>query len=78
VGEKGISFQPTRWPGQKKPHRASLQDTSDFLLVLEFLEGKDKHAGPQARETPLRNHPPRLRELIRINDAGKKPEEKNP
>ena len=67
-----------RWSGQKKPHRASLQDTTDFLLVLEFLEGKGKHVGPQGRETPLKNHLPRLRELIGINNNGKKPEEKKP
>lgn len=56
----------TRWPGQKKPHRAALQDTADFMLVLEFLEGRIKHVGPQGRETPLQSHLPRLRELIGI------------
>lgn len=68
----------TRWPGQKKPYRVALLDTEDFLLVLEFLEGKSKHVGPQGRETSLRSHLPRLRELIGITNAGKKPEERKP
>lgn len=69
-----------QWPDQAKPHRASLRNPNDLELILEFLEGKKVHqgiAGDGIGETPLKNHLPRLRELLGLEEA-KKPEEKKP
>jgi ribosomal protein L37AE/L43A len=67
----------TRWPGQDKPHRTIIASTEDLTLILDFLSGKDRHdAGPDG-EKPLKDHLPRIRELLGLN-TGKAPEKKTP
>lgn len=70
----------TKWPGQEKPHRATVRNPNELTLIQEFLEGKMVHQGIPGDgrgETPLKNHLPRLRELLGLQ-AVAKPDEKKP
>ena len=66
-----------KWPGQEKSHRATLQGTTDLQILLEFLDGKDKHDAGPGGEKPMKDYLPRLRKLLGVDAAGK-PEEKKP
>jgi hypothetical protein len=56
----------TRYPDHKDEYRAKGVNSEDLVLIREFLEGSDRHKGAQDIETPLKNHLPRLRELLGI------------
>ena len=45
-------------------HRVQGVTSEDLKLIAEFLAGKDKHVGAQDRETPMKDHISRLRELL--------------
>ena len=45
-------------------HRVNGTSSNDLLLITEFLAGETKHKGGQGRETPLKDHLPRLRQLL--------------
>ena len=45
-------------------HRVNGISSNDLLLITEFLAGETKHKGSQGRETPLKDHLPRLRQLL--------------
>jgi hypothetical protein len=45
-------------------HRVRGVRPQDLRLLQEFLSGKTKHAGEQGQESPLKDHLPRLQELL--------------
>lgn len=59
----------TRWPGEKEPHRATLNGSDDLKLILELIEGKTKHAGIADWERPMKDYLPRLRELLGVKSG---------
>ena len=63
-----------RWPERKEPTRTTLRHLEDLELLLEFLEGKDRHSAGAGAEKPLKDYLPRIRELLGFVSA--KPEEK--
>jgi hypothetical protein len=63
-----------RWPERKEPARTTLRHLEDMELLLEFLEGKDRHGAGAGGEKPLKDYLPRIRELLGLDAA--KPEEK--
>jgi hypothetical protein len=59
--------------GERREHRVEGVTVTDVQLVAEFLEGKNKHVGDMGREVPLKEHAPRLAQLLGINPPGTEP-----
>jgi hypothetical protein len=57
-----------RLPDQKAPHRTTLRSTDDLTVLLKFLTNQNKHAAGPAGEQPLKDHLPRIRELLGIKE----------
>lgn len=55
-----------RVPGQTEPQRTAGVTANDLRLIKEFLAGSAKHVGAQDMETPLKNHLPRLEQLLGV------------
>lgn len=49
-----------------KPSKVQIKNYNDIVLLREFLEGKIVHKYSSDRETPLRQHLPRIKELLGI------------
>lgn len=64
------------WPG-RPIHRATLGDRDDLLLVLAFLQGKDRYDAGPGGEKALKESLPRIYELLGI-EAPKPAEGKKP
>lgn len=58
-----------RLPDQKEPHRTTLRGHEDLSVLLDFLTNKDKHNAGPAGEQPLKDHLPRIRELLGIKES---------
>ncbi|HOX43304.1 MAG TPA: hypothetical protein PK668_06890 [Myxococcota bacterium] len=54
--------------GKFEEHRVRGVRPRDLTLLQEFLGGTPKHTGEQGRESPLRDHLPRIRELLGVKD----------
>jgi len=54
-----------KYPGQK-PYRVKDVTLDDLRLIDEFLSGKEKHRTFNDGESPLKNHLPRLKELLGV------------
>jgi hypothetical protein len=54
------------YPGEKKEYRVSDVTVDDLRLINEFLEGKDRHRSSNDSESAMKDHLPRLRELLGI------------
>ena len=50
--------------GEEKPHRVEGVTPDDLRLIQEYLSGQDKHKGEGDKETPLKDHVERLRQLL--------------
>lgn len=64
------------WPG-RPAHRAILENSDDLLLVLAFLQGKDRYDAGPSGEKALKESLPRIYKLLGI-EAPKPAEEKKP
>ncbi|HSA22983.1 MAG TPA: hypothetical protein P5076_16115, partial [Myxococcota bacterium] len=58
-------------PGQRKEHRVRGLGFEDVKLLQELFAGKLAHEGDYGRETPLKDHLPRLRELLGFEPQAK-------
>jgi hypothetical protein len=52
--------------GEEKPHRVEGVTPEDLQMLIEFLAGQDCHAGERGHQTALKDHLPRLEELLGI------------
>lgn len=49
-------------------HRVRHVTADDLQLLVEFTQGKTKHVGSQDSESPLKDHLPRLRKLLGLDE----------
>lgn len=50
-----------------KTHRVDDVSLEDLTLLKEFTSGSKTHSGAQGRETPLKDHLPRLEQLLGVS-----------
>ncbi len=55
---------PGSKPGELREHRVRRVTLDDVRLLEEFLQGATAHRGDYGRETPLKDHLPRIRALL--------------
>ncbi|MCY3019216.1 MAG: hypothetical protein NTW87_09350 [Planctomycetota bacterium] len=55
-----------KYPDQAAPHRVTGVTADDLRLVKEFLVGARKHVFSNDGETPLKQHMPRLEQLLGV------------
>lgn len=63
-----------KYSGEKAVHRVKGVAKNDLKLIWEFVEGRDKHFDEKNNQTSLKNHIPRLQELlgVKLNNGGVK------
>jgi hypothetical protein len=61
-----------KYPGKDKAVTTGNITLDDMTLLSEFMEGKNRHAGGQGSETALKQHLPRLEQLLGIPLQGGK------